>query len=92
MNLYESGGVPTLPPSQQDGLRKCPRCGGLFVGALLGNHVCATMQYVVDYWYDRHTRSWVVQCVDSQGNQVGEARYVYTKLEAQQFTVADFHQ
>jgi len=47
------------------------------------------MKYVVDYWYDRHTRSWCVQCVDSQGNQVGEARFVYTKREAQQFTVED---
>lgn len=33
-------------------------------------------------WYDRHTRSWVVQQKDENGNQVGQADYVYTRDEA----------
>lgn len=35
-----------------------------------------------DRWYDRRTRSWVVQAKDAAGNQVGEAVYVYSKREA----------
>lgn len=35
-----------------------------------------------DRWYDRHSRSWVVQAKDALDNQVGEAIYVYTKREA----------
>lgn len=31
------------------------------------------------YWWDRHTRSWVIQSLDAAGNQVGEADYVGTK-------------
>lgn len=30
----------------------------------------------VDTWYDRHTRSWVVQLKDRDGNQIGDAEYV----------------
>lgn len=36
-----------------------------------------------DRWYDRQTRSWVVQALDISGNQVGSAHYVYSKREAQ---------
>lgn len=36
----------------------------------------------VAVWYDRQTRSWVIQKKDRYGNQVGEADYVYTKQEA----------
>lgn len=36
----------------------------------------------IDQWYDRRTRSWVVQRMDAQGNQVGDAEYVYTRREA----------
>lgn len=36
----------------------------------------------VDTWYDRYTKSWVVQRKDSFGNQVGDADYVYSKREA----------
>lgn len=35
-----------------------------------------------DYWYDRHTRCWIVQHKDSQHNQIGDAFYCYTKEEA----------
>ena len=37
---------------------------------------------MIDVWYDRRTRSWVVQFKDTAGNQVGEAHYVATKREA----------
>ena len=37
----------------------------------------------IDVWYDRYTRSWVVQLKDVSGNQIGTADYVYTKREAE---------
>jgi hypothetical protein len=36
----------------------------------------------VEAWYNRPERSWVVQVKNLNGDQVGEARYVYTKMEA----------
>ena len=36
----------------------------------------------VDVWYDRGSRSWVVQRKDRYGNQVGEADYVGRKEHA----------
>ena len=36
----------------------------------------------VDYWYDSHTKSWVVQRKNNRGDQIGDADYVYTKEEA----------
>jgi hypothetical protein len=33
-------------------------------------------------WYDRHTRSWVVQLLDDRDNQIGDADFVATKGEA----------
>ena len=36
----------------------------------------------VDRWYDRHSRNWVVQKMDADGNQIGNAEYVYSKREA----------
>ena len=33
----------------------------------------------IEYWYDRRTRSWVIQRMDKQRNQIGEAIYVGTK-------------
>lgn len=36
----------------------------------------------VDAWYDRHTRLWVVQMLDDNGYQVGDAEYVYGKAAA----------
>lgn len=35
----------------------------------------------IDTWYDRHTRSWVVQLKDREGNQIGEAEYVGNKRD-----------
>jgi hypothetical protein len=37
---------------------------------------------IVDYWYDSHTKSWVVQRKNNRGDQIGNADYVYTKKEA----------
>lgn len=36
----------------------------------------------VDRWYDRRTRSWVVQTLDGEGNQVGDAYYTGVKSDA----------
>lgn len=36
----------------------------------------------VDRWYDRHSRSWVVQKKDADGNQIGNAEYVGSRREA----------
>ncbi len=36
----------------------------------------------VERWYDRNTRSWVIQLLDDQGNQVGNAVYVGNKHDA----------
>lgn len=36
----------------------------------------------IDRWYDRHIRSWVIQRKDSEGNQIGDSVYVYSKPEA----------
>ena len=36
----------------------------------------------IKYWYDRHTRSWIVQLMDNEDNQIDEATYVYKKSEA----------
>lgn len=33
----------------------------------------------IDTWYDRHTRSYVVQLKDREGNQLGEAEYYGNK-------------
>lgn len=40
--------------------------------------------YKVDRWYDRRTRSWVIQLKDKEGNQIGNAIYVASKGEALQ--------
>ena len=37
----------------------------------------------VDMWYDRHRREWVIYPVDADGNQLAEARYGFSKQEAQ---------
>jgi len=37
---------------------------------------------IVDYWYDSHTKSWVVQRKNNRGDQIGSADYVYSKEEA----------
>lgn len=36
----------------------------------------------VDKWYDRHSRSWVVQRKDADDQQVGPAHYSGTKRGA----------
>jgi hypothetical protein len=34
-------------------------------------------------WYNRSQRSWVVQLLDKEENQIGNATYVYSKSEAE---------
>lgn len=36
----------------------------------------------IEIWYDRPSRSWVVQRKDAEGSQIGEADYVHSKREA----------
>lgn len=38
-------------------------------------------RYVVR-WYDRRTRNWVVQVLDADRNQIGDAEYSATEKEA----------
>jgi len=38
--------------------------------------------FKVDRWYDRHTKSWVVQLKDEDGNQIGNATYLGVKQQA----------
>jgi hypothetical protein len=44
----------------------------------------------VDRWYDRHTRTWVVQLIDEERNQIGPAIFVYSKSEALKVKEEDF--
>jgi len=37
---------------------------------------------IVDYWYDSHIKSWVVQRKNNRGDQIENADYVYSKKEA----------
>jgi hypothetical protein len=34
-------------------------------------------------WYFREQCAWVVQKMDAEGNQIGEAVYVYTRAQAE---------
>lgn len=36
---------------------------------------------MIDTWYDRHTRDYVIQIKDEDGNQIGEAERVGNKEE-----------
>lgn len=36
---------------------------------------------IIDTWYDRSTRSWVVQLKDREGNQIGDAEYTGNKQD-----------
>lgn len=39
----------------------------------------------IDCWYDRHERLWVLQKLNKDGYQVGDAMYVYGKKDAKKF-------
>ena len=36
----------------------------------------------VDKWYDRHTRSWIIQLMDESDNQIGDAMYYGNRADA----------
>lgn len=36
----------------------------------------------VEMWYDRHEKRWVLYPADSDGNQLAEAEYAYTRADA----------
>lgn len=36
----------------------------------------------VEKWYNRSSKSWVVQVLDRYGNQIGDASYVHSRKEA----------
>lgn len=40
----------------------------------------------IDAWYDRHTRLWIIQKLNKEGYQIGDASYVYGKKLAMQVT------
>lgn len=37
---------------------------------------------IIEKWYDRKTRSWVIQTLNKERFQIGEAQYFGTKQEA----------
>jgi len=43
----------------------------------------------VRYWYDKRQRLWVIQLVDSRGNQIGDADYSATK-KGRDFAIKQF--
>lgn len=47
----------------------------------VGSKTAGKEKMKIEYWYDRHARSWVVMQVDEEGNQIGEAEYCGTKEE-----------
>ncbi len=48
-------------------------------------------QLKIERWYDRSSKNWIVQLLDPEGNQVGNAIYVYSKKEANAITKEDFN-
>lgn len=36
-------------------------------------------------WYDRHTKSWCIQCLNKDGYQVGEAAWAGNKWDKDYF-------
>ena len=46
--------------------------------------------YVIDRWYDKHSRNWICQAKDAQGNQYGDAIFAGTKAGADVITIEDF--
>lgn len=40
----------------------------------------------IDTWYDRYTKLWVIQKLNKDGYQVGDADYVYGKQTAMKET------
>ena len=40
----------------------------------------------IDTWYDRYTKLWVIQKLNKDGYQVGDADYVYGKQAAMKET------
>ena len=47
------------------------------------NHHKVSTPKSVDKWYDRYTRSWVVQLKDQNGFQIGDAYYCGSRVEAE---------
>ena len=55
-------------------------------GVTAGIHAAVTKRMLgvtpvakIDIWYDRHTRNWIRQAKDIDGNQIGAAEYSYQK-------------
>ena len=38
----------------------------------------------IDAWYDKHTKLWIIQLLNKDGFQIGDAIYVYGKKAAMQ--------
>jgi len=37
---------------------------------------------IIQYYYDRITRSWIIQLCNKDGDQIGDARYIAKKKNA----------
>lgn len=40
------------------------------------------LKHYASRWYDRYTRTWIVQRKDAAGNQIGDATFVHSSREA----------
>jgi hypothetical protein len=47
--------------------------------------------FIIVRWYDRETKSWVVQLKDLDENQIGDAVYVGSKAEAKKINQKDWN-
>lgn len=45
---------------------------------------------IIDRWYNKYEKCWVVMLTDREGNQIGASFYVYSKKEALLITEDDF--
>ena len=50
---------------------------------LTGKVTRAASGNLIDCWYDRQSRDWVIQTKDAGGNQIGDAMYVGCRDEAE---------
>ncbi len=50
------------------------------------NHEATAVR--VEKWYDRRSRNWIVQKLDAEGNQVGDAGIVGTRQGAEIYAAA----
>lgn len=54
----------------------------------LGNYIAPEFDEKIAYidcWYDKHTKLWVLQKMNKDGYQIGDAYYIYGKKTAMEY-------